>query len=266
MKICPKCNAEHEKPGLFCSRSCANSRQRPESVRSKISNTLAGRKVGGVAKGSMRAPRTEKTCPECGTTFTDLVSSNRKYCSDGCAKKNSGGYREGSGRSKSGYYKGIYCGSTYELCWAIYQLDHNVEFSRFEGILEYDGVRYIPDFIQGNTIIEIKGYENSESVEKKTNVAQAHGYDVIVLRKDDLQLCFQWVIDNYHTKKFHELYDGYKPEYSYVCAHCESAFCSDSKKNTKLVYCCRSCAAKGAASMYRLLSLSSKGRTQPFQG
>lgn len=26
-----------------------------------------------------------------------------------------GGYRKGSGRSKHGYYKGIYCGSTYEL-------------------------------------------------------------------------------------------------------------------------------------------------------
>lgn len=26
-KTCPKCDAEHEKPGKFCSRACANSRQ-----------------------------------------------------------------------------------------------------------------------------------------------------------------------------------------------------------------------------------------------
>ena len=26
-KTCPKCNVEHEKPGKFCSRTCANSRQ-----------------------------------------------------------------------------------------------------------------------------------------------------------------------------------------------------------------------------------------------
>jgi len=26
-KICPKCDAEHIKPGKFCSRACANSRQ-----------------------------------------------------------------------------------------------------------------------------------------------------------------------------------------------------------------------------------------------
>jgi hypothetical protein len=51
-----------------------------------------------------------------------------------------GGYRIGSGRSKSGYYKGIYCGSTYELCWAIHALDHNIKFSRFDKKLEKDGV------------------------------------------------------------------------------------------------------------------------------
>lgn len=27
MKTCPKCGAEHKKPGTFCSRACANSRQ-----------------------------------------------------------------------------------------------------------------------------------------------------------------------------------------------------------------------------------------------
>lgn len=27
MKTCPKCGTEHEKPGKFCSRACANSRQ-----------------------------------------------------------------------------------------------------------------------------------------------------------------------------------------------------------------------------------------------
>ena len=27
MKSCPKCETEHDKPGIFCSRACANSRQ-----------------------------------------------------------------------------------------------------------------------------------------------------------------------------------------------------------------------------------------------
>lgn len=39
MKECPKCNKEHEKPGDFCSRSCANSRERDQSVRDKLSKS-----------------------------------------------------------------------------------------------------------------------------------------------------------------------------------------------------------------------------------
>ena len=46
-------------------------------------------------------------------------------------KNTRGGYRPGSGRAKTGYYKGIYCGSTYELAWVIYQIDNNKDFSRF---------------------------------------------------------------------------------------------------------------------------------------
>ena len=39
-------------------------------------------------------------------------------------KLRGGGYRRGSGRGKSGWYKNYWCDSTYELCWLIYQLDN----------------------------------------------------------------------------------------------------------------------------------------------
>lgn len=39
MKICPKCNIEHEKPGTYCSRSCANSRSWSEEDKIKKSNS-----------------------------------------------------------------------------------------------------------------------------------------------------------------------------------------------------------------------------------
>ena len=115
-----------------------------------------------------------------------------------------GGYREGSGRSKSGYYKGLYCGSTYELCWAIYNIDHEIKFNRFPGKLEKDGITYYPDFLlsDGKTIIETKGYEKQESVDKKTKIAEFFGYTVIVLRKNDLQYAFDYVSQTYNTKKF----------------------------------------------------------------
>jgi|APFre7841882654_1041346.scaffolds.fasta_scaffold154089_2 hypothetical protein len=42
MKYCPKCNNEHNKPGMFCSRSCANSRVWSEETNLKRSITSKG--------------------------------------------------------------------------------------------------------------------------------------------------------------------------------------------------------------------------------
>lgn len=157
-----------------------------------------------------------------------------------------GGYRKGSGRSKSGYYKGIYCGSTYELCWVIYNLDHNINFTRFPGRLEKNGIVYYPDFLLSDkkTIIETKGYENQTSVDKKTQVAESYGYTVKVLRKDDLQYAFDYVEKTYGTKKFYELYDNYKPKYSHTCNCCKTIFETDRKIKTETKFCSRSCAGK----------------------
>jgi hypothetical protein len=242
MKICPKCGIEHEKPGTFCSRSCANAREQSPETKARISKSLVGR--ANCTKGKLRATRVEKTCPECEVVFVTPVSSTQKYCCSLCARKNLGGYREGSGRAKTGYYRGFYCGSTYELCWLIYQLDHDVGVSRFGGLLESGGVKYIPDFIQDGKIVEIKGYENQDSVDRKTKVANECGYDVVVLRKDDLQHCFDWVRQRYGTNKYHELYDGYKPKYSHVCDHCQTEFETDAKITTNTKFCSRSCAGK----------------------
>lgn len=38
MKTCPKCGTEHEKPGKFCSRTCANSRQWTEKHKQVFSD------------------------------------------------------------------------------------------------------------------------------------------------------------------------------------------------------------------------------------
>lgn len=155
-----------------------------------------------------------------------------------------GGYRPGSGRAKSGYYRGIYCGSTYELVWVIYQFDHNKEFERFSGLLEYNGRKYIPDFLQDGKIIEIKGYEPQNLVDEKTLVAQHHGYDVIVLRKEDLRQEFEWVKKTYSYKNVFELYDGYKPKYEYECSCCSEKFVTDNKRRKEEKFCSRTCAGK----------------------
>lgn len=158
-----------------------------------------------------------------------------------------GGYRQGSGRSKSGYYKGIYCGSTYELCWVIYSIDTNVKFKRFEKKLTDGITTYFPDFIldDDKTIIELKGYELGDSVKNKTLLAEKLGYKVIILRKEDLADVFEYVYQKFGTKKFHTLYDGYKPKYEYHCKNCNGLILKDKKKKTDFIYCSRQCSMLG---------------------
>lgn len=158
-----------------------------------------------------------------------------------------GGYRQGSGRSKSGYYKGIYCGSTYELCWVIYSIDTNVKFKRFEKKLTDGITTYFPDFIldDNKTIIELKGYELGDSVKNKTLLAEKLGYKVIILRKEDLADVFEYVYQKFGTKKFHTLYDGYKPKYEYHCKNCNGLILKDKKKKTDFIYCSRQCSMLG---------------------
>lgn len=156
-----------------------------------------------------------------------------------------GGYREGSGRAKFGYYKGIYCGSTYELCWVIYNLDHNISFKRFEGYLQDGKIKYYPDFlIDTNTIVEIKGYK-TEEVDRKTQLAVSNGYSISVLYKKDLEYAFEYVKKQYkisNKNKFHTLYDDHKPQFNLVCSNCNLSFYTERKPKSKISFCTRKCA------------------------
>lgn len=260
MNQCLECGNEliNKDAKKFCSRSCSakyNNRKRylegyslSTEQRHKISIAIKDHGKRPNNAGREISEREFRTCIECNSTFRTTILSLKKYCSKECSSKHIGGYRNGSGRSKSGYYKGIYCGSTYELCWVIYNLDHNIKFSRFEGYLEKNGIRYYPDFIldDNKTIVETKGYEKQDEVDKKTHVAESFGYEVNVLRKDDLKYAFNYVKEKYNTDKFYTLYDGYKPTYEYTCCHCGIIFTKDKKITTENVYCSRTCSGKRA--------------------
>lgn len=259
LQRCPKCQTEFNAWSLwglkkFCSRKCANSRgPRSDEFKAKVSKKLTGKTktAPSATKGKHLVPRVERTCQSCQEKFIVKTSDKKKYCSVACRKKHAGGYREGSGRAKVGYYKGVYCGSTYELCWVIYNLDHGVKFTRFNGCLEKDGVKYYPDFLLADktTIVEIKGYEGQTSVDKKTAVAEAFGYNVVVLRKSLLEKEFEYVAEKY-SPNFKSLYDDYKPKFSYVCCYCYENFSRDKKLKTEVVFCSRQCAGKGHRGRY----------------
>lgn len=167
-----------------------------------------------------------------------------------------GGIRQGVERSKFGYYKGVYCSSTYELCWVIYHLDHGVKFKRFEGFLEDKEIRlkYYPDFIIGeNHIIEIKGYEDKEFVAKKTKLAEDLGYTVSLVKKNDLKHVFEYVDKTYGVKynSRHTLYDDHKPVHLLTCNFCHIQFerftirKADVKREH--VFCSKQCCGKHRA-------------------
>ena len=244
---CKYCQKQTINP-KFCSRSCSASfhnqiRKNDINYRLKLSQTL---------KNSLNIKRAiiETRYCLCGKSFTCKEYKKKKFCSQSCINKYlvkpkaPGGYRLGSGRSKSGFYKGVYCGSTYELCWVIYNLDHDIKFSRFNGYLTDGNIKYVPDFIlPDNTIIEIKGYHTSD-VDKKTNLAISLGYKIKVLYKQDLEYIFTYVKKQYNTSNFATLYDNYKPRYKLTCYYCQAMFDRSRKIKTKKYFCSRSCCGK----------------------
>jgi DNA-directed RNA polymerase subunit M/transcription elongation factor TFIIS len=219
---CPKCNSLFDPNGKwglkkFCSRSCANSRNFSEEAINKKSesakaNIKSGRATLPDNKGRQLVERIEWQCAGCNKKRLVVPSYDVKYCSKACGIKHGGlgGIREGSGRAKTGYYNGIYCGSTYELCWVIYNLDHNISFTRFPGYLEKDGLKYYPDFLldDGKTIVEIKGFED-EKVALKTALAEEKGFIVLLLKREDLRDIFDYVTKVYGTKQYHKLYQSF---------------------------------------------------------
>lgn len=70
------------------------------------------------------------------------------------------GYRKNAGRGKRGYYKGLYCMSSWELAWVVYQLEHglNVEQckDKFKYTMNGEIHHYTPDFIIDGVYYEIK--------------------------------------------------------------------------------------------------------------
>lgn len=148
-----------------------------------------------------------------------LELKQRKTCSDVCRSLNlsyqlkgkTGGYRHFSGHNKEnkGYYKGIYCDSTWELAYVIYNLDHNISFKRCTKVYEYEYNgeihKYHPDFeLEDGTLIEIKGYEYNDSLKYK--IESVKDRDIQILRYGDLEDIFKYVIDTY-GKDFKKLYD-----------------------------------------------------------
>ena len=155
-----------------------------------------------------------------------------------CWKKSSGGYRKGSGVGKSGWYKNVWCDSSYELAWVIYQMEHNIPFERNKIKYSYEWkgkkLHYIPDFIQNGILIEIKGFIDEKTKEKLKTIPNLN-----ILFNNDLNVEFEYVESKY-GKDFIRLYEG--NPHKRLTSKCK--LCGNPCKEEN-VYCSRKCAGEG---------------------
>ena len=222
----------------------------PDCSYKKMRQELALQKRNKLEEEYLKNP---KICPIC-NNIIPYERRARKTCSKECGGKAivqtklDKGYYDNPNRhfvtSKCGYYKGIYCGSTYELAYTIYNLDHNIPFERNKKGFpyKYKGRKhtYYPDYITPDGYIEIKGMWTDKVDAKLAAVDEP----IKILYKKDLKYAFDYVSNTYLGGKksgWQSLYDNHKPKYSKVCPECGVTFY---RERNDRKFCCHECSVK----------------------
>lgn len=122
------------------------------------------------------------------------------------SSKDKGGIRKGGGRTKKGWYMGIWCDSSWELAFLIYHLDKCNKIIKNETHFEYEfnnkKYKYYPDFILNGEYCEIKGYEDDKSKEKKKQFP----YKLNTYYTQEMKPILEYVILKY-GKDFIKMYE-----------------------------------------------------------
>ncbi len=248
--VCERCGKDHDGSygsGRFCSQHCAHvyasKHVKTENIKLGMKKSSKKRIIKCSRCGKdieVRGSISNLLCEECKTIHVinpsgkclicgKIVPTNRKTCCKEHAKiligqtisKNTkgtgkvGGFRERSSNGKRGWYKGIYCASTYELAFVIYCLDHNISIRRNKKYYwyEYEGQRhkYYPDWIVNEDhIVETKNFI-TELV--KVKAAAVDDMPIEILDTEKMQPYFKYVATTYgktysrNGNNFYELYE-----------------------------------------------------------
>jgi len=205
-----------KKDRYFCSRKCSNvyaSNVNKDQRLKKLSLSMTGnpkvieasKKAGLVMKKISESKKVDVECLYCKESIKN-ASQKRKYHKE-CWTKISGGIRKGSSRGKSGWYKGYWCDSSYELAYVIYNIDHNIVFERNLEGFEYefkDKIRkFYPDFISEGSYVEIKNFRSEETDAK---ISQFPHQINIFYKEHVLEIFIPYVVLKY-GKDFIKLYE-----------------------------------------------------------
>ena len=217
--ICPICNKEIKNNIKRHLKVCDG--RGPKGRREKISKVDIDRispfknktydEIHGKEKALEIKNKLSKNCKGVASTPEKELERRRKI-----SEKAIGGYVPGSGRGKSGWYKGYWCDSSWELAFVIYHLDHKIKFERNKEsfVYEFEGKahKYYPDFIyEDGTYIEVKGYYNKQTIHKKEQFKE----NLLFLDKDGMENILFYV-NKFYGKNFIELYENRKIEYNFM--------------------------------------------------
>ena len=124
--------------------------------------------------------------------------------SDIAKSRNFGGYVKGSGRGKKGWYKDIWCDSSWELAYIIWCQDHgkNIQRCHEKRFYTYHEKReiYYPDFVVDGEIVEVKGYITEQVIAKQTC-----NPDVRLIGKEEIYKILKYAKDK-HGNNFTKLF------------------------------------------------------------
>lgn len=143
-------------------------------------------------------------CNEC------LTISRHNKLSRAAIKNEFGGLNSNTTHKnyKRGYYKGIWCDSSWELAFVVYHLDKNIKIERNYKYKEYtfdnNVYKFYPDFVIDGKLYEIKGFMTPKN---KAKIEQIH--DVIFLFKNDIDFYLKYVIEKYGSNFCDILYEKF---------------------------------------------------------
>lgn len=115
------------------------------------------------------------------------------------------------GLGKHGWYKGIWCDSSWELAWVIYSIEHKLNFVRNNKGFTYSWNNsehtYFPDFYLPDTdeYVEIKGWFKPRDKAKLEQFPNKY----ILLKSAEMKPILEYVIDKY-GENFYTLYSSTK--------------------------------------------------------